>query len=311
MTKAAFIFPGQGSQYVSMGKDLYDKYTFIKELFAEADEALGYSLSQICFEGPEDVLKQTSNTQPAVLTASVGCWLLLKESGIYPDFVGGHSLGEYSALVASGVLDFRDAVMLVHKRGQFMEEAVSQGKGIMAAVLGMERDILEQICHEVNGIVETVNYNCPGQIVIAGETTAVEQAGILAKQRGAKRFLPLQVSGPFHSSLMYPAAQKLVPLLEDTVMKSPKIPVVANVTADYITEANLVRQALISQVDHPVRWQESMERLNGDGVSTFVEVGPGKVLSGLIKKIHRSSTILNVEDQDSLEKTLVTLKGGD
>lgn len=310
--KTAFVFPGQGSQKVGMMQDLYNAYPIVKQRFEEADEALGYSITKLCFEGPDTELVKTANTQPAILTASVACYEVLKEKGYTPDIVGGHSLGEYSALVAAGVLEFKDAVYLVHKRGQYMQEAVPLGEGSMAAILALPREEVITICAEVDatvGSVQAVNFNCPGQIVIAGATKAVEIAAEKMKAAGAKRSVILPVSAPFHSRLMEPAALRLEEELNTITVHDAQIPVVANVTASILTKGADIKKSLVVQAAHPVLWEDCVMQMVNYGVEAFVEVGPGKVLTGFTKKINKAMQLSNVEDMASLDKTLEFLEG--
>jgi len=307
MTKMAFVFPGQGSQAVGMGKELYDQFAIVRTVFQEADEALGFSITDICFNGPEEELRKTFNTQPAILTVSVACCRVLNDAGITPAIVAGHSLGEYSALVAAGALNFSDAVRLVRKRGEFMQEAVPLGEGGMAAILGLEREQIVAICNEIQtqfGPVQAVNFNCPGQVVIAGATKAVEAAADALKQAGAKRVIPLPVSAPFHSSLMKPAAERLAAELDKVTVSDAQIPVVVNVSGQIVTAGPLIKQSLVQQAASPVLWEDCIACIIDSGVKSLVEVGPGKVLSGFTKKIARDFESLNIEDGASLQKTL-------
>lgn len=310
MIKTAFVFPGQGSQYVGMGADLVKEYDVAQETFDVADEALGFKISEICFAGTEDKLRQTSFTQPAILTVNVAIARILASNALHPQVTAGHSLGEYSALVTAGVLDFSDAVRLVHIRGKLMEEALPQGQGAMAAVMGLDSEKLELACKDAQdlGVVQAVNYNCPGQIVIAGNKQAVEKASLLAKQYGAKRIFSLNVSGPFHSQLMANAGVEFSRYLDDVVFNEPKIPIVANYNAKPLTSIQDIKDALLLQIASPVLWEQSIRTMLVMGVNTFVEVGPGKVLSGLIKKITSDSTIISTDDKDSLIKCIALLK---
>lgn len=308
MSKVAFVFPGQGSQTVGMCKAFYDEYAVARQVFEEADEALGFSITKMCFEGPESDLRLTYNTQPAILTASTACAAVLKEKGISCDVAAGHSLGEYSALVNTGALAFADAVRIVRKRGQFMQEAVPVGEGSMAAVLGLESDKIVEICQAVEAeggeAVQAVNFNCPGQVVIAGAVNAVNKAVEALKAAGAKRAVLLPVSAPFHSTLMKPASERLAEVLAPIEIKDITIPVVANVTAKEVTSGAEIKELLIKQAAMPVLWETSVRNMVADGVDTFVEVGPGKVLTGFTKKIAKGLPALNIEDPASLEKVL-------
>ena len=312
MSKLAFVFPGQGSQAVGMGKEFAEKDEACKQFLQQADAALGFELSKLILEGPADDLTLTYNAQPALLTVGAMIAAKLERAGITPDYSAGHSLGEYTALVESKVLSFEDAVVAVHKRGKFMNEAVPAGEGTMAAILGMDRDVLESITRNITESgdpVQPANLNCPGQIVISGAKKGVDKACVALKEAGAKRALPLNVSGPFHSVLMQPAADELQKTLADIVMKDAEIPVVANVTADVVTEQAEIKRLLVEQLYSPVRWEESVERLLELGVTRFIECGPGKVLSGLIRKIDRTATVYPVYDEASLQKVLEEAKG--
>jgi [acyl-carrier-protein] S-malonyltransferase len=302
----AFLFPGQGSQSVGMGKELAAMYPVARETFDEADAALSYKLSQLCFEGPEDQLKLTEITQPAILTVSVAAWRVLQSQGIAPSYVAGHSLGEYSAHVAAGTLSFTDAVRTVRNRGKYMQEAVPVGVGAMAAVLVLAADKLQQVCDEAaqGEICCAANLNSPDQTVISGSKAAVERAAELAKKQGAKRAIMLPVSAPFHCALMQPAQDRLAADLAALTFHDPAIPVMCNVDATLVTTAEQARDALIRQVTGAVQWHKSMRGLIGLGVQNFVEVGPGKVLCGLMKQIDKSRNCFNVEDEASLQKTV-------
>ena len=306
MSKLAFVFPGQGAQKVGMGKDFYDNYDVAKKMFKEADEALGYSIMKMCFEGPEEDLKLTANTQPAILTISCIANAILKENGIQPEITGGHSLGEYSALVAAGVLNFQDAVALVHKRGSYMQEAVPVGEGGMAAIIGVDRDKIVEVCQQVSAEspVQAVNFNCPGQIVIAGATKGVELAVEELKAAGAKKAVVLPVSAPFHSTLMKPAAEKLAVELDKVTISDAKIPVVANVSAEILTKAEDIKASLVAQAASPVLWEDCVARMKEFGADVLLEAGPGKTLCGFNRRIDKTITSLNVEDVASLEKSL-------
>ena len=310
MKKIAFVFPGQGSQHIGMGKDLWERYQLAQDHFREAGKVLGLDMAQICFTGPEEALKMTTNTQPALLLCSVIAFRLLEEKGIKPDFVAGHSLGEYSALVAGGSLRFADALYLVRKRGEFMQEAVPLGRGAMAAILGLEKGAVAKICEEAQDgqIVEIANLNSPGQIVISGETGAVDRAIKAAKEKGAKRAILLPVSAPFHCRLMRPAGERLSDLLAAVEVRDLKIPLAANVDGQLTTSADSIRPALVRQVSSPVLWEDCIHTLQEAGVDTYVEVGPGTVLSGLIKRTVKEAILLHVEDDEGLISTIEALR---
>ena len=307
MNKLAFVFPGQGAQTVGMGKDFFAEYDVAKKLFQEADEALGYSIKDMCFDGPAEDLKLTANTQPAILTVSVIVNEILKEHGIQPDIAGGHSLGEYSALVAAGVLSFQDAVLLVHKRGQYMQEAVPVGEGGMAAIIGLGDEVIADACEKATasaGEVQPVNFNCPGQTVIAGTTKGVEAAVETLKAAGAKKAVILPVSAPFHSTLMKPAAEKLAAELEKVEIHDAAFPVVSNFTGKLETKADEIKANLVAQADHPVKWIACVNTMKEFGADTFVEAGPGKTLCGFNRRIDRALKSVNVENLETLQKTL-------
>jgi [acyl-carrier-protein] S-malonyltransferase len=305
VSSIAFLFPGQGSQSVGMGKDLYDHYALARAVFDEADEALGFELSQLCFEGPEDQLKLTENTQPAILAVSVAAWRVLNEKGVKPAFTAGHSLGEYSAHVAAGTISFADAVRTVRNRGKYMQEAVPVGTGAMAAILGLGLDAVGEVCAAAaqGQICEPANINSLEQIVISGDAAAVERGVKIGQERGAKRAVILPVSAPFHCSLMKPAEERLAGDLEKLAFSAPRVPVICNVYARPVEEAETAREALVRQVTSSVRWSESIQWLIQHDVQTFVEVGPGKVLCGLVRQIDRSKKCLNAEDEASLQQT--------
>lgn len=308
--KKAFIFPGQGAQAVGMGKDFYDNFDVARKLFDEADDALGYSISKMCFEGSEDDLKLTANTQPAILVVSVIVNELLKAEGVTADIAGGHSLGEYSALVAAGTLKFADAVVLVHKRGQFMQEAVPVGEGAMAAIIGLDDATIIKICAESSelGEVQAVNFNCPGQTVIAGKIRGVEAAVEKLKSAGAKKAVILPVSAPFHSTLMAPAAKKLAVELDKVEIFDPVFPIASNFTGELETSAAEIKRNLVAQADNPVKWIACVEAMKNYGAEIFIECGVGKTLCGFNRRIDKTIRSLNVEDLDSLKKTLDALK---
>ena len=310
MSTLAFVFPGQGAQFVGMGKDFYDKSDTAKKLFDEADDALGYSIKKMCFEGSEDDLKLTANTQPAILIVSVIASELLKAEGITPNIAGGHSLGEYSALVAAGSLKFSDAVKLVHKRGQFMQEAVPVGEGSMAAIIGLDDEIIIDACKKASevGEVQAVNFNCPGQTVIAGTVAGVDKAVEILKTSGAKKAVVLPVSAPFHSTLMKPAAEKLSVELDKVEIKNAAFPVAANFTGGLETSAEEIKSNLVSQADNPVKWIDCVKSMKNFGADIFIECGPGKTLCGFNRRIDKQIKSFNVENLESLAKTLENLK---
>lgn len=310
MSKTAFIFPGQGAQYIGMGKELFENIEECRNIFNIADSELHFELSKLCFEGTQEELNITENTQPAILTTSIAALMALKQQGIECDVTAGLSLGEYSALVCSGAMDFKDAVKLVKKRGRYMQEAVPVGIGTMAAIIGLETNYVYEACSEArtSGIVEIANLNCPGQIVIAGEIAAVELACEKAKEKGAKRAMLLSVSAPFHTSMLKPAAVKLEIELQNINLGEIAIPVMTNVTGDYVKTKDDIKANLKLQVMSSVLWETIIRNMIKDGVDTFVEIGPGKVLSGFIKKIDRKLTVVNVEDMASLNKAVELLK---
>ncbi len=309
MTKIAFIYPGQGSQTVGMGESfLTDDKS--RQFFQQADEALNVNLTEMMLEGPQENLTLTYHAQPALLTVSSMITERLNRAGIFPDFVAGHSLGEYSSLVAAGVMPFEKAVEIVHKRGLFMNEAVPAGEGAMAAILGMDSAELEKVTSEVTdetGVVQLANLNCPGQIVISGTKAGVDRACVVAKERGAKRAIPLDVSGPFHSELMRPASQNLSKVLSEAFLEDATVPVITNVTAKSESHASQIQELLVRQLYSPVLWEQSVQEMIELGVTTFVEIGPGKVLSGLVKKIDRSVTTIPVYDLETFEKAVEEL----
>ncbi|MDF2545740.1 MAG: fabD [Anaerosolibacter sp.] len=313
MGKIAFVFPGQGAQYVGMGKDIVENYDVASKIFDLASKAVGYDMKKLCFEGPEEELKKTENTQPAILTTCIAMAKLLEERGLQAEVTAGLSLGEYASLVIAGVLGFEDAVALVKKRGKYMQEAVPIGKGTMAAILGMEREALENALEKAKsyGIVEAANFNSPGQIVISGEVEAVEKACEYAKELGALKAVILPVSAPFHCSMLVPAGEKLAKELDQIKIGEFQVPVIANANAAYYNGPLAVKDLLVEQVSKSVLWEDTVEKMLADGVDTFVEIGPGKSLSQFIKKITKKSKnsikIFNIEDKESLENAIESL----
>lgn len=309
MPKIAFIFPGQGAQTIGMGRQIVEKYKAADRIFNKASDSLGFDVKKMVFEGDEEELKITENTQPTVLTTSIACLQPILEKGIKPEVVAGLSLGEYTAHIVAGTISFEDAVSLVKKRGKYMQEAVPLGVGGMAAILGLDEENVIQSCIEASdiGVVEAANLNCPGQIVVAGEIKAVEKVMKICKDKGAKRCILLPVSAPFHTKMLKSAGDKLSTELEKISFSDIKIPVVTNVTAEYIYDKNSVMDLLIRQVSSPVLWEKSVRNMLNKGIDTFVEIGPGKALSGFIKKINKDVKILNVEDIESLDKTISEL----
>jgi len=313
MEKIAFVFPGQGSQKVGMGKDLIEKYTEAKYLLEKANSVLKkdrINISRLCFQGPEEELKNTANAQPAILTISVILFRLIQRYNIKPIVVAGHSLGEYSALVASSSIKFEDAVKLVRRRGEYMQNATPIGTGSMLAIIGLKEVEVIKLCQEVNnlGIVEIANYNSPTQIVVSGEIKPLEKLMEIAKARGARKAIPLKVSAPFHSSLMELAKNKLANYLGNIDIRDPQIPLICNVNADYVRNREEVRSALIEQMTHPVKWVDIIKKMNLEGINYFIELGPGKVLGGLIKQILPQAEIFNVFDSVSLEEVVEKIK---
>ena len=309
MGKIAFIFSGQGAQYPGMGKDLYENFEVSKEVFETSKVALGFDVKELCFNGPQEELNKTENTQPCILTVSIAALRALESKGVHADVTAGLSLGEYSALVCSGVFKFEDAVKLVKKRGRFMQEAVPVGIGAMAAILGLEIEKVKKACIVASeiGIVEGANFNCPGQIVIAGEVKAVERAAQICKELGAKRAIMLPVSAPFHTSMLAPAGEKLAEELKSIELLKMSIPVITNVTGEYIKDISHVKETLKIQLKSSVMWEQTIRTMIRDRVDTFVEIGPGKILCGFVKKIDKNLKIVNVEDVTSLENAVAII----
>ena len=307
--KVAFVFPGQGSQYVGMGKNLFDNSAEVRSLYEEAGNTLGYDLGGLSFNGPQEEINKTFRTQPCLLMASIAAYTLLGLRGISADVVAGHSLGEYSALVAAGVVSLRDALMLTEKRGSFMQEAVPEGAGLMAAIIGLGRSRIDEICLSVeSGYVSPANYNCPGQVVIAGEREAVEEAMKLAKDAGARKTLALAVSAPSHCTLMVEASNRLAELLKVVEFRDPEVPLVNNADAMFLTSAERIKKSLVNQLNGPLLWEDSIRNVIDAGVNSFIEVGPGKVLTGLIKRIDPTVRLMNVYDMASLDNTVEAMK---
>ncbi len=305
MGKTAFVFPGQGAQYIGMGKDFYEREAVSRDVFDKAGQITGLDLPAICFEENEK-LDVTEYTQIAMVTVETAILKVLEEKGLKPDVTAGLSLGEYAAIVAAGAMEMEEAFAVVRRRGVYMQEAVPEG-GAMAAVLGLENSVIEEVCSRTEGIVTVANYNCPGQLVITGQADAVSRAGETLKEKGARRVVPLNVSGPFHSQMLTSAGERLRKDLDRVHLKEFSIPYVANLTADYVTSPEKIRELLERQLTSPVKWQQSVERMLGDGVDTFLEIGPGRTLSGFVKKISKQARVLNIDRYEDLEKTLEVL----
>lgn len=309
MGKTAFLFSGQGAQYVGMGQELYEYSEAAYRVFEEASDSLNLDIKKLCFEGPVEKLNLTEYTQPTVVTVSLAALSVFQQYGLKADIMAGFSLGEYSAYTAAGVFDLKTVIPLVQKRGRYMQEAVPEGKGKMAAVLGLKAEQIEEVCTKASsfGIVSGANYNCPGQIVIGGEVAAVDEASRIAMEMGAMKVVPLALSAPFHTTMLTPAAERLAVDLDAITLGIPSVPLISNVTADYIP-TNEIKELLKRQVKSPVLWEQSVRRMIADGVDTFIEFGPGKTLSSFVRKVDRKLTVCNVENISTLEKTLETLK---
>ena len=306
--KIAFLFPGQGAQEVGMGKDLINNFLKAKDIKKEADQLLGFELSSIYLNGPKKELNHTTNTQPAIFTVSMMADKLLRSEGIEPVMTAGHSLGEYSALASAGVFNFEDGLKLVRKRGKYMNNALPAGKGGMAAIIKLDKNIIEEICQKVEGVCEIANYNSPLQIVISGEKDSIKEAVNLAKEEGALKAIELDVSGPFHSSLMGAARDKLAEEINKITFNKPNMPIVTNVSADFTEDINKIKDQLLAQLTHSVRWEESMRTMIDHGIDTFIEVGPGRILKGLMRRIDKSVDVYNVYDKNSFDKTIKKIK---
>ncbi len=311
--KCGFVFPGQGSQYVGMAGDLYDASTLVKDLFQRASDILGMDIAKLCKEGPDEELKQTENAQPAIVTASIGCYLLLKEEGIIPQVVAGHSLGEYTALIASGALSIEDGLRIVKKRGQLMQNSFPRGKAGMAAIIGLDRNQILSLCQQVSpfGVLEPANYNCPGQVVVSGDKEGIDKGESMAIDMGAKKYIHLNVSGPFHSSLMKGIASSFQQYLDGFDIKKPNMMFVSNTTGTAVSDSQTIRSYLIKQLYSPVLWEDSVNYIIKNGVTTCIEVGPGRVLSGLMRRIDSSLSTRSVSDTRTLKKTIAFFKEAD